>query len=178
MESALGTTGRYGVFRCFLSNLLLWKRSDEEKTASIDYGGRKEPPSWSWMAYYGGIDFVSNSNLMVPDSKDLGFDTGQEALLVRVRRFEDCRLEREGKEHAIFAGRRRVGSLWFDVEGKNQFEHCVVVGMREEEIENPQKTYYILVILKTIQDNEYKRLGVGKVEARYVSKESDTGKLV
>ncbi|KAF2181497.1 HET-domain-containing protein [Zopfia rhizophila CBS 207.26] len=132
MQSTLKTEVRYGVFCCFLSRLLLWKRSDNEKTAPIDYKGRKEPPSWSWMAYYGGIDFISKSSLIIPDFKDLEFDANdQEALIVKVRQFKNCRLEQEEKEHAIFADPGRVGALWFDIDSLHsvtsnrlQCSHC------------------------------------------------------
>lgn len=64
------TEVRYGVVRCFLDSLLLCNRSDEETPAQIDYGGRTAP-SWSWMAYSGGIDFISDArqSLMVPDAR-------------------------------------------------------------------------------------------------------------
>jgi hypothetical protein len=130
------------------------------------------------MAYNGGIDFMSNSRLIVPCSRDLGFDTNQEALVVKIRQFEYCRMEQEEKEHAIFANSRRVGSLWFDMATKIEFRHCVVVGMRKDQEEGPRKAYYILVVREKPLEKEYERLGVGKVEARYISKESDTGKLV
>ena len=177
IESALKTEGRYGVFRCFFSRLLLWKRSDEEKTGPIDYEGRMVP-SWSWMAYNGGIDFMSNSRLMVPGSKDLRFDTDREALVVKIRQFENCQMEQEEKEHAIVANLGRVGSLWFDVATKVEFRHCVVVGMRGGQEKDPQKTYYILVVREKPLEKKYERLGVGEVKACYVSKESDTRKLV
>jgi hypothetical protein len=67
------------------------------------------------MAYYGGIDFVSNSPLRIPNFKDLRFDTDQEAIIVKIRQLKNCRLEQQEKEHAIFADRGRVGSLWFDM---------------------------------------------------------------
>jgi len=177
IESALGTEGRYGVFDCFFSRLLLWKRFGKEKTDPIVYSGRRVP-SWSWMAYNGGIDFMSDSTLMVPRSKDLGLDTNREVLVVKIRQFEYCRMEQKEKEHAIFADSGRVGSLWFDMATKIEFRHCVVVGMRKDQEEDPQKTYYILVVREKPLKKEYERLGVGEVEARYVSKESDTGKLV
>jgi hypothetical protein len=178
-ERALKSYVRYGVFNCFLSNLLLWKRSDEEETAPIDYQGRKEPPSWSWMVFYGGIDFLSNSELMVPDSKDLRFHTDRESLIVKVRQFENCRLGVGENEHTIFADSRKVGCLWFDIRANREFKHCVVVGMPEDRrVEDPHKKYYIIVVQKKPQDKGYKRLGVGEVEARFVSKESDTGKLM
>lgn len=176
IESVLKTEVRYGVFGYFLHNLLLWKRLDE-KTAPINYTRRKVP-SWSWMAYPGRIDFVSNSRLMVPDPEDLRFGAGQGALIVKVRRFKNCRLKPKGKVCAILAGLKSVGSLWFDMETNNQSEYCVVVGMREDTKKDPEKTYYILVVLKEPRDNEYKRLGVGEIQACYVSRESDPGTLV
>lgn len=177
IKSALQTEGRYGVFQCFFSSLLLWKRCDEEKTDPIVYEGRMVP-SWSWMVYNGGIDFMSNSRLMVPRYEDLRFDTSRGALVVKIRQFENCRMEREEKEHAIFADPGRVGSLWFDTATGIEFRHCVVVGMPRGREKDSQKTYYILVVRVKALEKEYERLGVGEVKARYVSKESDTRKLV
>ncbi|KAH6870967.1 heterokaryon incompatibility protein-domain-containing protein [Thelonectria olida] len=132
IERVLKTEARYGIFRCFLASLLLWKRSANERAARIEYEGRTVP-SWSWMAYFGGIDFLSNSNLKVPPSADLGFSSVDGALIVQVRQFEHCRMEREGEMHAILADTGRVGSLWFDMAANIEFGHCVVVGrMREE----------------------------------------------
>ena len=130
------------------------------------------------MAYPGGIDFVSNSGLMVPDPEDLRFGADQEALIVKVRQLKNCQLEPKGKVCAILAGPENAGSLWFDMETNNQSEHCVVVGMRKDTKKDTEKTYYILVVLKEPRGNEYKRLGVGEVQACYVSKESDPGTLV
>ena len=115
---------------------------------------------------------------MVPDSKDLQFDTDQKVLIVKVRQFKNCRMKQEEKEHTIFANLGKVGSLWFDMGADTQFKHCVIVGMRKDKKEDPQKTYYILVVQKKPLVKRYKRLGVGEVKAPYVSGESDTGKLL
>ncbi|KAF7502887.1 hypothetical protein GJ744_004956 [Endocarpon pusillum] len=50
--------------------------------------------------------------------------------------------------------------------------------MRDDAKEDAYKTYYILTVRGNQQKNGYERLGVGEVEALYVSMESDTGKLV
>ncbi|KAJ4168292.1 hypothetical protein NW754_013626 [Fusarium falciforme] len=183
MRHALRTEARYGVVRCFLSILLLWKRSDDEKTAPIDYGDRTVP-SWSWMAYPGGIDFISDlrQTLKVPHSADLDFSNDGYTLTVKVRRFNDCQIGQDGNRFAIFAGTasaspRKVGSLWFDVADTTEFKHCVVVGMGDDnEKTDPQKTYFVLVVRQK-QGEGYERLGVGKVEAQYVSRECVAGKL-
>jgi len=63
------------------------------------------------MAYNRGIDFISNSRLIVLGFKDLQFNTNREALVVKIRQFENCQLEQEEKKHAIFANPARVKSL-------------------------------------------------------------------
>ena len=87
-------------------------------------------------------------------------------------------MEQEEKEYAIFANLRKVGSLWFDIGDKAQFKHCVIVRMRKDEKEDPQKTYYILVVQKKPLVKRYKRLGVREVKAPYILKKSDTRKLL
>jgi hypothetical protein len=65
IETALQTEVSYGIVRCFLGRLLLWKRTNQYKTALIDYEDRTVP-SWSWMA--GGIDFISDARQgLTPD---------------------------------------------------------------------------------------------------------------
>ncbi|KAK3358239.1 heterokaryon incompatibility protein-domain-containing protein [Lasiosphaeria hispida] len=178
----LQTEVRYGVFRCFLGSLLLWKRTQENKSPPIPYKVRTVP-SWSWMAYSGGIDFISDAkrDLMVPDYQDLDFADGGQALNVKVRQFGgNCRLSKKGEEHAIVDGAKEVGSVWFDVADQIQLEdcNCVVVSMpKDGKKYGPRKTYHILIIRKKIRDREYERVGVGKVEAQYVSSDGSTRTL-
>ncbi|KAK3373471.1 heterokaryon incompatibility protein-domain-containing protein [Lasiosphaeria ovina] len=180
MAQVLQTEVRYGIFDCFLSALLLWKRSQEDKTPRISYGDRTVP-SWSWMAYSGGIDFLSDKtqDLLVPRRVDLGFTDDGKALDVKVRRFgENFRVEQKGKGHVAVNGTDEVGPIWFDVADRIEFKHCVVVGMdKRDRKENAQKTYYVLVVRKKEDGVAYERLGVGKVEAQYVSRDWDAGTL-
>ncbi|CAI6091565.1 unnamed protein product [Clonostachys chloroleuca] len=162
----LSAEARYGIVRCFLSSLLLWRRSDDQKP--IDYGDRTVP-SWSWMAYSGGIDFISDvkQRLMIPEFAELDFADDSEALAVKIRRFENCRIDQDRKQFTVFARSRsgptrEVGSLWFDVTDRIDFRHCVIVGM----VKDTQETYYILVVQEEASGGGYERLGVGKVEAR------------
>ncbi|KAH7176029.1 hypothetical protein EDB81DRAFT_751443 [Dactylonectria macrodidyma] len=176
----LETEARYGIISCFLSNLLLWKRTDEEKKAPVDYGDRMVP-SWSWMAYSGGIDFISGAGrpLLVPESADLGFADDGKALIAKIRQFENCRVEQRKREYAIFDDTKKVGFLWFDVADQIEFRHCVVVGVSGDEYwkKDLQRTYYILVVREKPGWGGYERLGAGEVEAGYVSRECDAGKV-
>ncbi|KAJ3453667.1 hypothetical protein MRS44_017914 [Fusarium solani] len=167
MRRVLRTEVRYGIVGCFLVPLLLWKRTNEDKTALINYGRSN-----------GAI-----MRLMVLRSADLEFTNNGDTLTVTVRRFKDCRIGQDGKQFAIFAtstfaSPRKVGSLWFDVADRIEFKHCVIVGMDEDhQKEDPWKTYYFLLVRERQGGEGFERLGVGKVEAQYVSKASDAGKL-
>ncbi|KAK0620817.1 heterokaryon incompatibility protein-domain-containing protein [Immersiella caudata] len=182
MAQVLKTEVRYGIFDCFRGSLLLWKRSEEDKTSRISYGDRTVP-SWSWMAYSGGIDFLSDSSMMqslvVPSRVDLGFTDDGKALDVKVRRFgETCRVEQQADGHIIVDGTEEVGRIWFDVSDRVEFKHCVAVGMKKYDWkENPRKIYYVLIVWKKENGVGYERLGVGMVEAQYVSRDGDAGTL-
>ncbi|KEY64228.1 hypothetical protein S7711_03513 [Stachybotrys chartarum IBT 7711] len=58
----LQARGGFGVFddgRSLLQHSLLWKRGKEVATLTrIDFGLNRAIPSWSWMAYNEGIDFL------------------------------------------------------------------------------------------------------------------------
>ncbi|SCO54819.1 uncharacterized protein FFNC_15668 [Fusarium fujikuroi] len=58
IERALSCEARYGVFGFFFHRSLLWQRSDLEKTERIEYKESDKVPSWSWVAYPGGIKFI------------------------------------------------------------------------------------------------------------------------
>ncbi|KAK3389246.1 hypothetical protein B0H63DRAFT_388898, partial [Podospora didyma] len=83
MGQVLRIEVRYGIFRYFLGSLLLWRRTYENKTPVIPNKDRTVP-SWSWMAYAGGIDFVldAKARLMILPRIDLGFTKDGNALNV------------------------------------------------------------------------------------------------
>ncbi|KAK4161203.1 heterokaryon incompatibility protein-domain-containing protein [Cladorrhinum sp. PSN259] len=183
MGEVLSTRVRYGIFRCFLGSLLLWRRIYGKKSPPISYKDRTVP-SWSWMAYSGGIDFISDAkkDLMVPLLIDLDFANDEQALNVKVRKFGgNYRMEQKGEEHAIVDGTKEVGSLWFDVADQIYLKdcNCVVVSMvRDLSVEDSRKTYHVLIIRGKAGGGGYERVGVGKVEAPYVSIDGVAGTLL
>lgn len=54
-----GTKGGYGIFESYLSRALLWRRPNTTALTRIVYPSHHKVPSWSWMAYSGGIEYVS-----------------------------------------------------------------------------------------------------------------------
>jgi len=53
------TKGGYGIFESYLGRALLWRRPDSTPLTPIVYPADRKVPSWSWMAYSGGIEYVS-----------------------------------------------------------------------------------------------------------------------
>ncbi|KAK4222391.1 heterokaryon incompatibility protein-domain-containing protein [Podospora fimiseda] len=173
----------YGIFQPFLSSLLLWKRT-RDNNPPIEY--KKQVPSWSWMAYSGGIDFIlkPTDQFLVPRRDDLYFAHDGRALNIKVRNFgEGCLAEKRGAEYIILNGTEEVGSLRLDMANLMQLDNCncVVVGTVGNIQEDARKDYYILVIRDKHgdirQDKRYERVGVGKVQARFVSIDCTLGTL-
>ena len=73
-------------------------------------------------------------------------------------------------EYAILDSRATErGWLQFDVEDGTDLDmqKCVVVGRTGKE---PEIKYFILVVRQTATNGEYKRVGVGLIQASHVSK--------
>ncbi|KAK4640743.1 hypothetical protein QC761_606980 [Podospora bellae-mahoneyi] len=178
MEQVLHSKAKYGIFRFCLSSLLLWKRTDQQKPL-IPY--KDEVPSWSWMAYSGGIEFIldSNPSFRVPRLVDLDYADDRPVLNVKVRNFGgNCKMGINKEKYVILDGEEEVGSLWFDMADQIRSEdcNCVVVGaldvdMEDHKVEDTRKCYYMIIVQKEDGDRGYKRVGVGIVRAQYVSEE-------
>lgn len=192
MRHSLATDVHFGILRCFMPRLLLWRRTNDDESEGIDYGS-KTVPSWSWIAYPGGIEFMTHDKqiLSVPKIEDLDFTLRPEELTVKLRQFNDCKLGKSAsglakkvsslfksdkpdpKQVAITAKGKEVGTVWFDVLGKMELERCVIVGMNiDYERDHASRVYYVLVVREK-GAGRYERVGVGSVEARFVDKEGE-----
>ncbi|CAH0025819.1 unnamed protein product [Clonostachys rhizophaga] len=149
MSRELATDVKYGIARCFIGSLLLWKRTAKEMTSPIGYE-RRTVPSWSWMAYDGSIEFIDKFRyeLRIPQSSDLEFAQDGEDL-VKIRKFENCRLgeNKRDNEYIVRALRgaiEEVGSIWYDMKDQIEFNYCVVVEVNgTENRDNNPKDYLV-----------------------------------
>jgi hypothetical protein len=160
----IGCDGRYGTLETYLHRNLLWHACDR-KLKKIEY--ESYVPSWSWMAYHGGIRFKDEEELPVGQAHwitSLRFDKDRDcnhALIADVRVFKDCKMKFDGVRYAVFdLSETNRGWICYDVEdGKNLLEeHCVVVGSTVN-----SENYYILLVRPTTVDGEYERVGMGEV---------------
>jgi hypothetical protein len=158
---AIPCEDRYGVFEKYLHRNLLWHASND-KLKKIEY--EDCVPSWSWMAYEGGIRFLDENKIRFGQMRlitGLRFDEHCEhALIADVGKFQDCRMELDRGRYAVIdLSNTKRGWISYDVEdGKKLLEeHCVVVGSTDS------NDYYILVVRPTSVDGEYERVGIGQV---------------
>ncbi|RKK27411.1 hypothetical protein BFJ66_g16668 [Fusarium oxysporum f. sp. cepae] len=184
IERALSCEARYGVFEFFFHRNLLWQRSDLEKTERIKYEESDKVPSWSWMAYPGGIKFiefeeVGYGKLELFDK--LKFDQeDKRALITDIWTFRDCHLNRKersdtGRYEVLDSGEKVRGWAMYDVKHGEGFdnERAVVIGRTSPEWRTERQEYYILVVRRKAgskADNEYERVGLGRVQVGYLSR--------
>jgi hypothetical protein len=169
---AINCMARYGTFQKFLHRHLLWQASDV-KLKKIEFEFESHVPSWSWMAYNGGIRFRDDE---IPYNgvrwvTNLRFDEDREhALVADVGKFhQDCKMRTDGDRYAVVdRSETKRGWIRYDVEdGKNLLEErCVVVGSTKN-----SEDYYILVARPTSVHGEYERVGIGQVSKNCLVRE-------
>ena len=176
IRKALGGESHYGIFSFFLHRTLLWQRSGLQKMKRIDYGDSKVP-SWSWMAYEGGIQFTEvvfgRFNLF----NDLKFaPQNKTALITKVWEFQDCHLGEATSEttcrQILDSCAIERGRILYDVEDGEDLgmERGVVVARDNwdsQQLDN--RNYYILVVRQIA--GEYKRVGIGRVQPSCISRQ-------
>jgi hypothetical protein len=169
---ALECDSRHGIFQEHLHRNLLWQASDREMER-IAYNNNQHVPSWSWMACSGGVQFIEVEVGSVSWVGELAFDNERDsaALIADVGKFWKCTLKPDGDHYTIsnFFGQKR-GWVQYDVESDREGhkKQCVVVGRTEEKAIKDH--YYILVVVPTGEDGEYKRVGVGMIQTGCVEK--------
>jgi hypothetical protein len=169
---------RFGIFESFLHRSLLWQRTEERDTDRISYKNHIVP-SWSWMAYNGSIDFTDIPFGSVEWVRSLRFNKRYKyrrfikkwkpALVTNVSSFRNCNLRRSEAGCAILDsdGAER-GEIQYDVETHERLdsERCVVLGR-----DCLKTNYYILVVRPTGIENEYTRVGAGRIQGDYVARQ-------
>src|SRR3954453_549469 len=96
---ALKCRRRYGIFQKYLHRTLLWHASND-KVEEIPYS--YDMPSWSWMAYSGGIELLDVPLGGVDWVDHLMFDEECEhALITNALSFKNLATKADGKQYAI-----------------------------------------------------------------------------
>lgn len=200
---AMEVRGGFGVFddgRGLFQRSLLWQRGREVPSlAKIDFSWSFSSvvPTWSWMAYDGGIDFPDVSL----DSVDWLMDDIRSPWAPEGA---DTWHTGDGKESVEFEASARpfaMGNLGFreahdgimivydnpdlmDVEGADQM--CVVLGKAKDKgMTQEEMVHFVLVVTLSkgsldTQDGSkvYERVGVGHMKGRYLDLKSPAQSVV
>lgn len=187
----------HGVFRLFLHRGLAWRRAPgadmsrigypKARTENIKalvlnavkrgaYEAERPPPSWSWMARSGGIEYLPLEN--VSWDWELGLER-DDALRARVAPLRGCGAVEAADRAGFFVyddRDRQAGRLWFDdaardpaVKGGRLFlgdaeVYCALLG-------KPRNTgdvlggYCVLAVAKAhrMRSTKFERIGIGFV---------------
>ncbi|KAK2746243.1 tol-like protein [Colletotrichum kahawae] len=191
---AYATQGGYGIFddgpgHGLFHRSLLWQRSEEEDALNaIDFSSRPDSvaPTWSWMAYDGGIDYLDlpfqeteweRTDIEPPWSVTSGDSDGPRQttrLKVIVRSFS-----------VAGAPERKLGKIKFTYDNPyrkgtsdRQSPLCVVIAKEKGNKSLQEKPHYVLVVIGTgggIEHGQrcFNRLGVGFLPGKYIGLEED-----
>jgi hypothetical protein len=179
-----GTTADGGLFH----RSLLWKRGEEEDDAPemlpIDFPAKKNihVPSWSWMAYTGGIDYADppfkqaeweTRDIVPPWTRGNVHNTssaplnGFVTISATVREYLPT-TEKEGEVRLVFDQVRASGS-----HGREAY--CVVVARsNQRKLVKLRKRYYVLLVSPTQQRSDrgaqaFRRIGVGYMLGKHIA---------
>jgi hypothetical protein len=173
---ALGCRQSFGIFGSYLHTNLLWRRSGPMKR--IKYAP-SEVPSWSWMAYTGGIEFMDHEYGKLEAFQNLKLSVGdQKALVTNVWEFRNCYLEEAKlgvtRRQILESPGMKIGWIMYDIEDEKDLcrRQSVVIGWTRQgdELESDgldNREYHILLVRQR-GETEYERVGIGMVQQGYL----------
>lgn len=193
LRQAFGTQGGFGIFddgdkyeRGLFHRSILWRHGDEQEFENglkpIDFSRSGfYVPSWSWMAYKGGIDYTTpeggtaeweTNDITEPWTRGSGSATisapqaGIIAIPAIVRNFQVA--NRLPEEVKLFYDTGRVKG------SDGQRAQCVVVAKdKHARVEGLKRHYVLLVALKKADSGRgrkiYERIGAGFMLGKHIA---------
>ncbi|KAI1079560.1 hypothetical protein F5B20DRAFT_581016 [Whalleya microplaca] len=178
LARAFDTKGGFGVFdnnkESFFHRSLLWLRgSDELSLSRITFPAELQMtvPSWSWMAYTGGIDYLDppfdgmeweQQNIQSPwflGTSDFVYTAGQAGVCEIGACASDFVIKDFGKGSS-----RIVNDMPNRSDGPGPSVKCVVIGRQKGHQPPEQRTHYVVLVShKHVAGGKevYERVGVG-----------------
>jgi hypothetical protein len=161
------TIGGYGIFEIYLHRCLLWQRAGDTLKRIVSFRGERVP-SWSWMAYDGGIRYMDvlfgevlwNQDIISPFKFNRfdGDDERAKPLGIEARVWDI--VEPDSRQ------------LILDEPGRNfaQPLKCVVVGTSKQTASDEHQIHYTMIVsfLRVGKLDVYERAGVGFLERQHI----------
>lgn len=162
---ALGSHGGFGILEVYLRRSLLWQRDTTLQRIDFSQKPEQDPvPSWSWMAYAGGIRYMH-----VPGGAEWA-RWGQDIVSPwKKARNKNSSLELEVLVRDLEDNKRQRRALIFRDEPGHALDSspfkCVVVGSSNPLTQSKGQEYYVLIVTPLGQRNTniYERAGVGRL---------------
>lgn len=177
---ALGVHGGFGIFGAdsYLGRSLLWSRaSDQPSMKRIQFCSKStiQVPSWSWMSYEGGIDYLDAPFNQV-DWEMEGIQSPWSQKLAQQSSWHTA--DRSGRTMLTAVAREfsnpTEGTVIYD-QGSLPLareSRCVVIGISKSEETMDMKRHYVLIIGKK-SDYDWERFGVGKLMGKDIVLDGD-----
>jgi hypothetical protein len=177
--AAFKTSGGYGIFELYLERSLLWTRADDTFLSPIDYPAARKVPSWSWMAYKGGISYLDAPFEKVDWTKDYtspfqSTDSGHKSFWSASGNGSIPVLKSDGARKFVSDGTESdiLDMIRFDTDGPahtlDQLR-CIVIGKDKPESTVDKPPHYVLVIKALSESNVYVRVGVATLPEVLIS---------
>ncbi|KAF2009060.1 hypothetical protein BU24DRAFT_497614 [Aaosphaeria arxii CBS 175.79] len=160
---------------------ILWQRGegDQDSLFMSAIDTRTPVPSWSWMAYTGGIDYLDppfgtakwlDDQLQPRTFNDGDHSSPSLSFRAKVRGFSV--MGREEGVKIVYDTRRRRGS------DGDRLQQCVAVAMEATQRDKWQRMFWVLVVAadssykvphsEEFRDRAYRRVGVGTMPGKFI----------
>jgi hypothetical protein len=173
LGATLNTNGGSGIFDIYLHRCLLWQRAGAALRRIEEL--RKILPTWSWMAYEGGINYMDvpygtvdwNSAITSPSANtDEIFDNlrGSTELVVSIF-FVGAPV------HHIIDQTNANMILDEPSRELNQPLQCVIVGTSKKQQKDVQEWCYVVLVVESSRsvNGSYERVGVAKLKRDHIA---------
>jgi hypothetical protein len=175
----LKTHGGFGVFddgQSLLRRSLLWQRGHDEPTLrKIAFPPERNMtvPTWSWMAYEGGIDFLNLPLGGVDWQEDEIYSPwipGASEGYHTIGRTGSIELNAIARRFSIQGARAHEFTIVYDIPKTESPQlKCVVMGRRREEGKPEDARHYVLFITpKGGAAKVYERVGTGFMPGKFI----------
>jgi hypothetical protein len=193
LRKAYRTKGGYGIFddgpgNGLFHRSLLWQRGEDEAPPGLSVivfplGRNVSVPSWSWMAYRGGIDYLDppfektdweKTDIHAPWTRSSGEISGAVETTHRAAGME---LTATVRDYNVAGSRPDEAKIVYDMErdrSDGSRAQCVVVAKSKDGKTDKEKRHYVLIVVPTKLtgprgEKIYKRVGAGYMLGKYIA---------
>lgn len=196
LRKAYSTKGGYGIFddgpgKGLFHRSLLWQRGEDEpplpglSAIMFPPGRNVSVPTWSWMAYRGGIDYLDppfektdweKADIHPPWTRH----SGETAPAAETTHHEaGVELVATARDFNVAGSRVNEVKIVYDTErdrSDGSRVQCVVVAKSKDGRTDAEKRHYVLIVAPTKLtaaggDKIYKRVGAGYILGKYIGLE-------